>query len=394
MRTRRVAVVGSTGSIGLSTLDVIRRLGSKFKVVALAARHNAARLIEQVKEFKPKTAAIVDSGGMDELKAAFPKGVKLLEGKESLDEIVTDDDVDLVVFALVGAQGLKPLMKAIKAGKDIAFANKEALVAGGELVMRAVKKAGVNFLPIDSEHNALMQCLTGRDINEVHKVYLTASGGPFFSLPREKWRLVTIAEALRHPVWRMGPVISINSATLMNKGLEIIEAHHLFGLASEQIDVVIHPESVIHAMVEFNDGTMVAQMAMPDMHLPIQICLAYPERAESIVAPVDFSTVSKLTFAKVDMVKYSGIPLCYKAIKEHWSYAVRLNAANEELVQAFLKGKMSFPRILEGVSEIMGRRGKRKEKCSVDAIIEEDAKTRQMVTELLTKGDFVAGPLQ
>jgi 1-deoxy-D-xylulose-5-phosphate reductoisomerase len=349
-----IAILGSTGSIGRSTLEVIATFPDRFRVTYLTAHRNVDLLAEQIRQYHPRAVVVLDRLSADRLRFLVDGSTEILTGGEGLREIVTRSDVDTIVNALVGFAGLLPTLEAIEAGKDIALANKESLVVAGELVMRKVNERGVKLLPIDSEHSAILQCLQGEDIQSVARLILTASGGPFLQLPIDEFCRITPAQALRHPTWKMGSKISIDSATLMNKGLEVIEAHWLFGLPANRIDVVVHPQSIIHSMVEFVDGSVKAQMGIPDMKLPIQYALTYPERPKSFFQRLDFAALERMTFADPDMTKFPCLELAFQALQQGGTAPAVMNAANEIAVQEFLDGHISFSAIPEMIEAAMG----------------------------------------
>ncbi len=351
---KKIALLGSTGSIGVSTLQVVRKLHPQFRVTALAARRNVKLLAAQIKAFRPKVAALADTSLLPELKR-LTKGstTKLLGGEEGLVEAAVSSGADLVVSAIVGAAGLRPTFAAVQKGLDIGLANKETLVMAGEAMTAAAKKSGSRILPIDSEHCAVFQCLEGHGTpGEIHKILLTASGGPFRDRPAASFARITVKEALAHPTWRMGPKITIDSATLMNKGLEVIEAHFLFGVPYPKIDVVVHPESIVHSMVEFVDGSVLAQLGTTDMQIPIQFALTWPRRAASPVPRLDLTRLRGLHFHPPEPKKFPCLSLAYAAGKAGGSAPAVLNAANEIAVELFLAGKLRFqgiPRLIERV---------------------------------------------
>jgi 1-deoxy-D-xylulose-5-phosphate reductoisomerase len=349
---KKLAILGSTGSIGISTLDVVARNPDKFQVVALAEGHDPARLFEQIKQFRPRLVSVRDKDASEKLKGLGKIDCKVVFGIEGACEVAAHPDAGLTVSAIVGAVGLRPTYSAIEAGKNVALANKETLVAAGPLVMRRVRERGVRLIPIDSEHSALFQSLTGHNHGEVRRLILTASGGPFRDYTAGQLKRVTLEQALKHPNWNMGAKITIDSATMMNKGLEVIEARWLFDIPAEKIDAVIHPQSIVHSMVEYIDGAVVAQLAVPDMRGPIAYALAYPERVESGAEFLDLTKLEKLTFSRPDLEKFRCLKLAYDAAREGGSVPCVLNAANEAAVAAFLARKIKFldiPRIVEDV---------------------------------------------
>ena len=340
---KHIAILGSTGSIGTQALEVIAANPDLFVVEVLSANSNSALLIEQALKFKPNAVVIVDENKYQEVYDALSmKDVKVYAGKESLSQVVEMDSIDMVLTALVGYSGLRPTISAIKAKKNIALANKETLVVAGSLITDLAKENGVNILPVDSEHSAIFQCLVGEFHNPIEKIYLTASGGPFRGWNKRDLLKVSKEQALKHPNWEMGAKITIDSASLMNKGLEVIEAKWLFGLKPEQIDVIVHPQSIIHSIVQFTDGSMKAQMGLPDMKLPIQYALAYPQRIVSDFPRFNFMDYPSLTFEKADTDTFRNLSLAYKAMHKGGNMACVLNAANEVVVDAFLKDKIGF----------------------------------------------------
>ncbi len=347
---RRIALLGSTGSIGRQTLDVVRRFPDYFRVVALAARSNVSLLAEQVREFQPSVVTcFADTPEVEALaRTLLPQA---LLGEQGLLAVATHSDVDVVVAATSGLVGLKPTLAAIGAGKALALANKETLVMAGHLVTQAAQRAGVPIFPIDSEHSAIWQCLRGEQHDEIRRLLLTASGGPFRSVPLEHLRSVTIEQALAHPTWHMGPKITIDSATLMNKGLEVIESHWLFDIPYEQMEVVVHPESIIHSMVEFIDGSIKMQASLPSMHLPIMNALAYPTRLpaaeDGFIRDLRWSAVAALHFEELELTRFPCFRLAIEAGRRGGTYPCALVGADEEAVALFLSGKIRFVEIAE-----------------------------------------------
>jgi len=343
---KNIAVLGSTGSIGRNTLEVVRNLnrnGFPVSVKYISANSNVELLIQQIEEFKPKAAVIFNETSFEDLKSrSLNHKCEILSGQAGINEIASRDDFELVVNALVGFSGLIPTIEAIKHGKDIALANKESLVVAGELIYSMLRESKSHLLPIDSEHSAILQCLQGEPIVEVSRLILTASGGPFRELSKEEMNSVTVAQALKHPNWVMGNKITIDSATLMNKGFEIIEAKWLFNIEAENIDVLIHPQSIIHSMVEFTDGSVKAQLGVPDMKVPIQYALTYPGRVKSDFPRIDFKQLKNLTFDEPDLEKFECLKLAYDVIKSGGSYPIVLNGANEAAIDLFLKEKIRF----------------------------------------------------
>lgn len=343
---KNIAVLGSTGSIGRNTLEVVRNLnrnGFPVSVKYISANSNVELLSQQIEEFKPKAAVIFNEASFEDLKSrSLNHKCEILCGQTGINEIASRDDFELVVNALVGFSGLIPTIEAIKHGKDIALANKESLVVAGELIYSMLRESKSHLLPIDSEHSAILQCLQGEPLAEVSRLILTASGGPFRELSKEEMNSVTVAQALKHPNWVMGNKITIDSATLMNKGFEIIEAKWLFNIEAENIDVLIHPQSIIHSMVEFTDGSVKAQLGVPDMKVPIQYALTYPGRIMSDFPRIDFKQLKNLTFDEPDLEKFECLKLAYDVIKSGGSYPIVLNGANEAAIDLFLKEKIRF----------------------------------------------------
>jgi len=349
---RNLAILGSTGSIGRSALAVVDAHPSRLRLVALAAGDNAALLAEQCHRYRPAIAAMATSDAVDRLRAAGGDAMpsRIDAGPAGLIAVATHPDVDIVLCASSGTAGLEAVLAAIDAGKTIALANKEVLVMAGELVMDAARRRGVAVLPVDSEHNAIHQCLHGRDHREIRRVILTASGGPFRQFTREELEHVTPDAALRHPTWQMGRKITIDSATLMNKGLEVIEARWLFDVHADQIEVVIHPQSIVHSMVELNDGSVIAQLGVTDMRLPIQYACSYPERWEAALPSLDLTRAGRLEFHAPDTARFPCLAHAFRALREGGTLPVVLNAANEVAVEAFLEGRLAFtaiPRLIE-----------------------------------------------
>lgn len=349
-----IAILGSTGSIGTQALEVFESYESYFELVVLTAHSNADLLIEQALKFKPNTVVIVDESKLQYVKTALQEeDIKVFAGEESLSQVVAFQDVHIVLTALVGYAGLKPTLAAIEAKKNIALANKETLVVAGELVTRMAQEHGVNIYPVDSEHSAIFQCLAGEFHNPIEKIYLTASGGPFRGWKKEQLASVTPQQALKHPNWSMGAKITIDSSTLMNKGLEVIEAKWLFQLKPDQIDVIVHPQSIVHSLVQFEDGSMKAQMGLPDMKLPIQYALTYPDRFKTDFPRFNFMDYPSLTFEKPDRETFLNLNLAYEAMELGGTAACAINAANEITVQAFLNQKIGFLQIAEINEKVM-----------------------------------------
>ncbi len=348
---KHIAVLGSTGSIGTQTLEVIEKHPAHFKLEVLTARNNADELIRQARKFLPNHVVITKDNNYSYVQNALSDlPIKVYSGADSLEQIVQIDSVEMVMSALVGFSGLRPTLSAIEAGKDIALANKETLVVGGDLITRKAIENRVNIIPVDSEHSAIFQCLAGEEMNPVEKIILTASGGPFLGKSRTSLEKVSCREALKHPNWRMGDKVTIDSASLMNKGLEVIEARWLFNLKPEQIEVVIHPQSVIHSLVQFEDGSIKAQLGIPDMKIPIQYALGWPKRLKSDFKRFSFNDYPSLTFQKPDTGIFRNLLLAYQALGKGGNMPCILNAANEVVVNAYLNGKLGFldmPAIIE-----------------------------------------------
>jgi len=352
---KHIAILGSTGSIGTQALEVISAHPDYFEIEVLTAQNNADLLIEQALRFKPNAVVIVNEGQYQKVHEALdPYDIKVYAGEKALASVTQMESIDLVLTALVGYSGLLPTIKAIEAGKPIALANKETLVVAGELITRLAKEKGVNIYPVDSEHSAIFQCIVGEFENKIEKIILTASGGPFRGMKNGELASVTKAQALKHPNWTMGAKVTIDSATLMNKGLEVIEAKWLFGLKPEQVEVVVHPQSIIHSMVQFQDGSIKAQLGLPDMRLPIQFALTYPARLTSDFERFDFRKYPSLTFEQPDTETFRNLALAFSALKKGGNMPCVLNAANEVAVEEFLKDNLGFldmSRVVEGCLE-------------------------------------------
>ena len=353
---RHIAILGSTGSIGTQTLEVIAQHQDKFAAEVLTAQNNASLLIEQAQKYQPNVVVIGNETHYEKVfEALNPLNIKVYTGEEAICSVVTMDSVDLVVTACVGYAGLRPTIKAIEAGKNIGLANKETLVVAGELVTGLALEHGVNIYPIDSEHSAIFQCIVGEFHNRIEKIILTASGGPFLGRDRSFLASVTKEQALRHPNWDMGAKITIDSASLMNKGLEVIEAKWLFGLKTDQVEVVIHPQSIIHSMVQFEDGSLKAQLGLPDMRIPIQFALSYPKRLKSDFPRFNFADYPSFDFEKPDTDTFRNLRLAFEAIDMGGNMPCILNAANEVVVSAFLKDRIGFLQMSEVVEECMAK---------------------------------------
>jgi 1-deoxy-D-xylulose-5-phosphate reductoisomerase len=354
MKRKRVVVLGATGSIGESALKVAHDIPERMKIVGLAANRNARKLAEQANRVRPKAICLVDESKIDELRGALDYEPKILSGAAGLVEIARLSEAEMVLVAVVGTGGLQPALAAIEAGKDLAVASKEILVMAGEIVMREAKRKKVRILPVDSEHNAIFQCLDGTS-SVVRRLILTASGGPFRNTPSDQFESITVEQALKHPTWNMGPKITIDSATLFNKGLEMIEAHWLFGVEMKRVEVVIHPQSIVHSMVEFSDGSVLAQLSHSDMCFPIQYAVTWPERVPNSLPPLDFGKLRQLEFATPRYEDFPALNLARRAGEEGGTLPAVLNAANEVAVSAFLDRRISFPRIWQTVAAVMDR---------------------------------------
>jgi 1-deoxy-D-xylulose-5-phosphate reductoisomerase len=353
---KHIALLGSTGSIGRQALKVISANPDYFVAEVLTAQNNADLLIEQAQEFRPNAVVIVNEKHYQTVKEALiPLGVKVFAGENALASVVQIDPIDLVVTGVVGYAGLKPTIRAIEAGRNIALANKETLVVAGELITDLAKRKGVNIYPVDSEHSAIFQCLVGEFHNAVEKIVLTASGGPFRGWTRDQLKSVTPAQALKHPNWNMGNKVTIDSASLMNKGLEVIEAKWLFGLRKEQVEVVVHPQSIIHSFVQFEDGSVKAQLGVPDMRLPIQFAMTYPDRLKSDFPRIDFIHSPPLTFEQADTETFRNLALAFEALHRGGNMPCVLNAANEVAVTEFLNGRIGFLEMSEVVERCLNK---------------------------------------
>lgn len=382
---KRIAILGSTGSIGTQALDVIKQHPDAFEVAILTAQSNADLLVEQARQFHPSQVVIGD-----ETKCTFVKNalagtaIEVLAGADALQEVVCYDHVDVVLTALVGYAGLLPTVKAIKAGKPIALANKETLVVAGALIMPLAREMGVPILPVDSEHSAIFQCLMGESHNPIEKVILTASGGPFRGKKREDLAQVTRVQALKHPNWTMGAKITIDSASLMNKGLEVIEAAWLFDVKASQIDVVVHPQSIVHSLVQFEDGSIKAQLGLPDMKLPIQFALGYPNRMQANFPRFDFKDYASLTFEQPDVETFRNLGLAFQALEKGGNMPCILNAANEVAVDAFLKDEIGFLQMSDLLANCMAQ-GTFLTSPSLEDYVNTDKTTRIMAQEWVSK---------
>ncbi len=385
MAAKRVAILGSTGSIGRQSLEVIAATDS-LRACALAAGSNWQLLAEQARRFRPQIVALSDAHAAAQLQALLPAGVEMLAGPESMTELVHRVRPDVVLSGVVGTAGLAPTLAAIEAGASLAIANKETLVMAGAIVMPAARKAGVAVLPVDSEHSAIFQCLSAGRREEVARVVITASGGALRGWQGERTEQATVAEALNHPTWQMGPKVTIDSATLVNKALEIVEAHWLFDLPAEQIQVVLHEESIVHSYVEFRDGSVIAQMGRPDMTLPIAYALSYPQRLQRTAPPLDLPALGKLTFAALDGRSARAVELGYRAIARGGVAGAVLNAANEAAVQAFLDGRIRFGQIVPLVEDALNR-SPAASQVTLESLLEADRWARAQIAAHLAAGD-------
>lgn len=382
-RKKHVAILGSTGSIGTQALEVMSEQADRFEVEVLTAHSNSDLLIEQALKYRPNAVVIGDERKFEAVRdALWEAEIKVFAGAEALEQVVEMEEIDVVLTALVGYAGLKPTLAAINAGKHIALANKETLVVAGELVTQSAKEKGVNIYPVDSEHSAIFQCLVGEFHNPIEKIVLTASGGPFRGRTRAELETVTKAQALKHPNWEMGAKITIDSASLMNKGLEVIEAKWLFGLRPDQIEVIVHPQSIIHSLVQFEDGSMKAQMGLPDMKLPIQYALAYPQRLKNEFPRFRFLDYPQLTFEEADIKTFRNLQLAFDAMEKGGNMPCILNAANEIAVAAFLREEIGFLAMSDLVEHCMNTMPFIP-KPSLDELILSDEKTRALAEEYL-----------
>lgn len=376
---KKVAIFGSTGSIGDSTLNVIRENPNLFKAVTLVAGRNVEKLIKQIEEFKPENVYIIAKENAEKISAIY-KDINVYYGEEGMEEISNLVDFDISVSALVGIAGLKPTYNMIKNGKTVALANKEVLVAGGELIIKTAKENNATLLTVDSEHSAIMQCLRGEETNPIDKILLTASGGPFFD--KEITDKITVEDALNHPTWNMGAKVTIDSSTMMNKGFEIIEAKWLFDVDPSQIEVVVHRKSIVHSMVQYKDGTIMASLGPTAMQIPIAYALNYPGRLENQINKINLFDIRDLTFEKPDLNKFKCLRLAYEAIEKGHSFQVILNAANEVLVDAFLNRKIKYTDIPNGIEKVMNMYEKR-ELNSVDEILAFDEEVKKKTREMI-----------
>ena len=387
MTKKRLAILGSTGSIGTQALEVVLEQKDRFEVEVLTAHRNADLLIEQAIVHKPNVVVIGEETLYNEVCTALDSHpIKVYAGAEALSQVVQMETVDLVLTALVGYAGLIPTLAAIDAGKNIALANKETLVVAGELVTQRAKEKGVNIFPVDSEHSAIFQCLTGEFHNPIEKIVLTASGGPFRGMNRKQLEIVTKAQALKHPNWEMGAKITIDSASMMNKGLEVIEAKWLFGLKPEQIEVIVHPQSIVHSLVQFQDGSMKAQLGLPDMKLPIQYAMAYPDRLPNKFERFNFMDYPNLTFEQPDLKTFRNLQLAFDAMNKGGNAACILNAANEVVVDAFLKDKVGFLQMSDLIEHTL-QKSTFVPNPTLNDFIASDAEARKITTDNIKYND-------
>lgn len=379
---KRIAILGSTGSIGTQTLEVLKQNPERFELYAITGNNNVDLLVKQAREFLPEVVCVANESLYQQVKDALNDlPIKVFSGKESIAEMVQMQPIDIVVTAMVGYAGLLPTIRAIEAGKTIALANKETLVVAGELICDLAQKYNAPILPVDSEHSAIFQCLAGECNSKIEKILLTASGGPFRTFSFDALKSVTAKQALKHPNWEMGAKITIDSASMMNKGFEVIEAKWLFGLNAEQIEVLVHPQSIVHSMVQFADGAIKAQLGAPDMKLPIQYALTYPERIEADFPRVDFTKTTQLTFEQPDLQKFRNLQFAFDAMKKGGNLPCILNAANEVVVKAFLEERISFLQMSELIEFAM-RKVEFIAQPTYEDYVETDKKTRIFVSEL------------
>ena len=380
---RTLSILGSTGSIGTQTLDIVRKSDGKLKVCAIAGGSNISLLEKQAREFLPKLVCVGDDSLKDDLQIALnDTDIKVVSGKEGLTDVAVFEDADTVVTAIVGMMGIIPTINAIKAGKDIALANKETLVTAGHIIMPLAKEHNISILPVDSEHSAIFQCIQGEKASQIHKLIITASGGPFRGFTKDELKDVTLEQALNHPNWSMGKKITIDSATMVNKGLEVIEARWLYDITVDNIEVTVHPQSIVHSMVEFNDGSIKAQLGVPDMRHPIQYALFYPDRYDFGLEYLDFSKISSLDFEKPDTDVFEGLKMAYDSSLKGGNMPVIFNAANEFAVAKFLAGRIKFVEIYETIRKAIDNIG-----FIENPDINEVLATEQAVYELLGKNN-------
>ena len=377
---KKILILGSSGSIGINTLNVVRNFPDKFRVVGLSVNSRIDILEQQIKEFNPEFVVVTDGSKAKELKTNIGNLCEVFSGNDGLLKVASEKDYDVLLGAIVGFAGLAPTLEAIKRGKRIALANKETLVVAGELVTKLILENGAEIIPVDSEHSAIYQCLVGENLNEVEKLILTASGGPFLNKDKSFFENATVDEALNHPNWKMGSKVTIDSATMMNKGLEVIEAHWLFGLPVDRINVVVHPQSIIHSMVQFVDGSIKAQLGLPDMKLPIQYALTFPERFSNDFKRTDLPAINNLTFFEPDFNKFECLKLAFEVIKTGGTAPCVLNAANEIAVDKFINKKIKFSQISDLIKNALDKIENHSDP-DIETIFECDKKTREFVLD-------------
>lgn len=379
---KNIAVLGSTGSVGQNSLQVIANFPERYNVTCLAVNKNVEHLKKQIAQFKPKSVAVLDREAASRLQKTVNGDIRVYAGHDGLLELIAGEELDVVISSFVGVAGLEPTLAAVERGTTVALANKETLVVAGEILMRKAHERGARIIPVDSEHSAIVQCLLGEPRESVAKLILTASGGPFLHVDKKDFDTITVERALNHPTWKMGDKITIDSATLMNKGLEVIEAHWLFGLPADKIEVVIHPQSIIHSMVEFVDGSVKAQMGVPDMKIPIQYALTYPQRLPSSCARIDFTSLKEMTFLRPDLDKFECLALAYRALRDGGTAAAVMNAANEVAVELFLSRRIPFSNIPRMIGKTMDHFPVVRSP-DLDTILEADRSARTFVRSLI-----------
>jgi len=385
---KNLAILGSTGSIGVNALEIVAQYPDKFRVVALAGGGNEEKMAEQVLHFHPKLVSMMEPESVTRLRLRLPqKTTPVLSGLDGLVAVASHPEAEMVVSALAGSVGLLPTLAAVRAQKSLAIANKESLVMAGEILVREARERGVGILPIDSEHSAIFQALAGHRKEDIRRIILTASGGPFLHFPAEELAAVTPQQALNHPQWRMGKKVTVDSASLMNKGLEVIEAHWLFDIPASKIEVHIHPQSIVHSMVEYIDGSVVAQMAMPDMRGPIAYALSYPERLDLKLRPLNFFKMEKLTFSPPDKERFPALGLAYRALEQGGTMPAVLNAADEVAVEAFLQGRLGFSKIARLIGETMDRHHLTAQP-SMEDILRAHAWAKQAAQQIIERGNL------
>jgi 1-deoxy-D-xylulose-5-phosphate reductoisomerase len=385
-KIKNIVILGSTGSIGTNAVKVAAEHSDRLKVVGLVARNSINQLTEQARRLACKTIVGTDENKETELKAIAPESTKVLSGMNDVRALVVRDDVDLVLCAIIGTGGLLPVIDALKAGKTVALASKEVMVMAGDLVSRAAREGGGKIIPVDSEHSAVFQCLEGRNKNELKKIILTSSGGAFRDATADEINAATYEEALAHPTWDMGPKVTVDSASMMNKALEIIEAGYLFDLPPEKIDVIVHREAIVHSLVEFNDGCVLAQMSEPDMCFPIQYAMLYPERISNSMKPLNLAASGTLSFSAPDRKLFPSLDFAYEALRQGGTMPAVLNAANEVAVEKFSKGKIAFPEIWATIRKVMALHEVEEQK-DIETVLKADAWARDKAEEVLSESD-------